>query len=86
MCALHRPLQDARAVIGEQRVDPGSLAGRHRARSDKAERLASVMEGREARLLLDPLICEGFFFGYRPLQLSRAAPARSPRHLERPET
>ena len=46
------PLQDGRAVIGEQRVDPGSLAGRHRARKDKAERLASVMEGREVRMQL----------------------------------
>lgn len=40
-------VQDARSTLAERRVDPGSLTGRHKARKDKAERLESVMEGRE---------------------------------------
>ena len=30
-------------------MDPGSLTGRHKRRKDKAERLASVLEGRTDR-------------------------------------
>lgn len=41
--------QDARATIGERRVDANSLTARARARKDKAERMASVLEGREGR-------------------------------------
>ena len=36
--------------IQETRVDPTSLLGKKRGRADKAERLASVMEGREGRM------------------------------------
>ena len=39
--------QDARSTLAERRVDPGSLTGRHKSRKDKAERMESVMEGRE---------------------------------------
>ena len=41
--------QDARAVLGETRVDPDTLTGRHKARKDKAERMESVLEGRADR-------------------------------------
>ncbi len=41
--------QDARAVLGETRVDPDALTGRHKARKDKAERMESVLEGRADR-------------------------------------
>lgn len=36
--------------IQETPVDPSSLLGKRRGRADKAERLASVMEGREGRM------------------------------------
>jgi len=36
--------------VQETRVDPTSLLGKKRGRADKAERLASVMEGREGRM------------------------------------
>ena len=42
--------QDARSTLAERRVDPGSLTGRHKSRKDKAERMESVMEGREVTL------------------------------------
>ena len=42
-------VQDARAVLGETRVDPDALTGRHKARKDKAERMESVLEGRADR-------------------------------------
>ena len=60
-CMMQEPdlAQDARAVIGELRVDPASLAGRHRARKDKAERMASVLDGRE--------VCTLIFFAIIPL-------------------
>jgi protein SDA1 len=42
-------LQDARGTITERRVDPSTLLGKHKARKDKAERMAMVLEGREGR-------------------------------------
>ena len=41
--------QDARATIGERRVDPNALTSKQKSRKDKAERMASVLEGREGR-------------------------------------
>jgi hypothetical protein len=43
-------LQSMKRKIQETRVDPTSLLGKKRGRADKAERLASVMEGREGRM------------------------------------
>ena len=45
--------QDARSTLAERRVDPGSLTGRHKSRKDKAERMESVMEGREVTFALE---------------------------------
>lgn len=42
-------MQQARQHIGEAKVAAGDLVGRHKARKDKAARLASVLEGREGR-------------------------------------
>ncbi|GFR43447.1 hypothetical protein Agub_g4529 [Astrephomene gubernaculifera] len=42
-------LRERLAAIGEARVAPEDLVGRHKARKDKAARLASVLEGREGR-------------------------------------
>ena len=36
-------------MIGEVRVNPDALTGRHKMRKDKAERMESVLEGREDR-------------------------------------
>ena len=36
-------------MIGETRVDPDALTGRHKFRKDKAERMESVLEGRQDR-------------------------------------
>ena len=36
-------------MIGETRVDPDGLTGRHKFRKDKAERMESVLEGRQDR-------------------------------------
>ena len=36
-------------MIGEVRVNPDALTGRHKMRKDKAERMESVMEGRQDR-------------------------------------
>lgn len=41
--------QDLRATIGEERVVPDALKGRHKSRQSKEERLAKVLEGREGR-------------------------------------
>ncbi len=41
--------QDARATAPDRRVDPAALAGRHKGRASKEERLARVHEGREGR-------------------------------------
>lgn len=41
--------QDARATVADRRVDPAALAGRHKGRASKEERLARVHEGREGR-------------------------------------
>ena len=38
-----------RAAIGEDRIAPGALIGRHKTRQSKEDRLATVMEGREGR-------------------------------------
>lgn len=42
-------LQDMRATLTEERVDPIGLTGRHKTRKSKQEKLASVAEGREGR-------------------------------------
>jgi len=42
-------LEEARRRAGERRVDPASLEGRVKRRKDKAERLESVLAGREGR-------------------------------------
>jgi protein SDA1 len=42
-------LEEARRRAGERRVDPHSLEGRVKRRKDKAERLESVLAGREGR-------------------------------------
>ena len=62
--------QDARAVIGELRVDPASLAGRHRARKDKAERMASVLEGREVCTLFFLAVSLGGVLGRYSLSVA----------------
>ncbi len=36
-------------MIGETRVNPDALTGRHKMRKDKAERMESVLEGRQDR-------------------------------------
>lgn len=36
-------------MIGEMRVNPDALTGRHKMRKDKAERMESVLEGRQDR-------------------------------------
>ncbi|GIM11973.1 hypothetical protein Vretimale_15407, partial [Volvox reticuliferus] len=42
-------LKERLAAIGESKVHAEDLVGRHKARKDKAARLASVLEGREGR-------------------------------------
>lgn len=48
-CYCLNAQQDARATIGERRVDPNALTSKQKSRKDKAERMASVLEGREGR-------------------------------------
>ncbi|KAG2445218.1 hypothetical protein HYH02_008686 [Chlamydomonas schloesseri] len=42
-------LQERLTAIGESKVNAADLVGKHKARKDKAARLASVLEGREGR-------------------------------------
>ncbi len=48
--SIHGLQPMAKRKIQETPVDPTSLLGKKRGRADKAERLASVMEGREGRM------------------------------------
>ncbi|KAK9840402.1 hypothetical protein WJX74_009278 [Apatococcus lobatus] len=42
-------MQDERAMLNDQHLDPLSLEGQRQQRKDKAERMASVLKGREGR-------------------------------------
>ena len=41
--------QDMRAYLTEQRMDPDDLKGKHKSRKSKADKMKSVLEGREGR-------------------------------------
>lgn len=42
-------MQDMQAYLGEHRVDPSELKGQHKSRKSKADKMRSVLEGREGR-------------------------------------
>lgn len=44
--SLNSMVQDGRAVLNDQHLDPLSLEGQRQQRKDKAERMASVLKGR----------------------------------------
>jgi hypothetical protein len=50
VCSPHNTVsQDMRSSVAEQRMNPDDLRGKHKSRKSKAEKMASVVEGREGR-------------------------------------
>ena len=57
--SLEVMMQDGRAVLNDQHLDPLSLEGQRQQRKDKAERMASVLKGRQTRSFVYPCPVSG---------------------------